>query len=381
MSPIVWSAAARRRAGRPRQPTLRVGMVAASLRILGGQGVQAAALVQSLAADGVQVRFVPIDTALPTGLRWLRRLPGVRTLVNQILYWPRLWPLARVDVVHAFSASYWSFLLAPLPAMLIGRVFDKRVILHYHSGEAEDHLARWGVLVHPWLKLADEIVVPSEYLRAVFARHGYRATVIANIVDVSAFVYRDRDLTRPRFLSTRNLEPYYDVETTIQAFARIQARVPDATLAVAGIGSREPALRALADRLGLRGVNFLGRVEPDDMPTLCDGAEIFLNASIVDNQPVSILEAFAAGLPVVTTPTGAIGEMVRHGQTGLIVPPRDPEAMAAAALELLCRPAWARALAAQARQVVAAYRWVAVRDAWAEAYAPAVPSPRRALSA
>ena len=57
--------------------------------------------------------------------------------------------------------------------MAAARALNKRVVLHYHSGEADDHLANWGALVHPWLQLAHDIVVPSEYLRDVFARYGY----------------------------------------------------------------------------------------------------------------------------------------------------------------------------------------------------------------
>src|SRR5207245_11080245 len=103
---------------------------------------------------------------------------------------PTVVALRRADVVHIFSASYWSFVLAPRPAILAARSFRKRVVLHYRSGEAQDHLERWGPLVHPWLRLVDEIVVPGEYLRGVFARYGYRARVIHNVVDTSPF--RDR---------------------------------------------------------------------------------------------------------------------------------------------------------------------------------------------
>jgi len=139
----------------------RIAIVAASLDILGGQGVQAASLVESLDADGYAVTFVPINPVFPRGLRWARKIPGLRTMVNQNIYVPSLIRLDAVDVVHVFSASYWSFLLAPVPAMLIGRVLNKRVVLHYHSGEADDHLARWGRLVHPFMRLADVIAVPS----------------------------------------------------------------------------------------------------------------------------------------------------------------------------------------------------------------------------
>ena len=105
-----------------------------------------------------------------------------------------------------------------------------------------------------------------------------------------------------------------------------------------GYGSEEPRLRLLVRSAGLNDVRFVGRVEPEDMPRVYDDADIFLNASVVDNQPVSILEAFAAGLPVVSTPTGDIGALVRHHDTGLLVPPFDPGAIASAVEWLLAHP-------------------------------------------
>ena len=346
----------------------RIALVAASLEILGGQGVQAQALVEGLRQDGYSVRFIPINPALPGWLRWVRRVPFLRTLLNQMLYLPSLAALWRVDVVHVFSASYWSFLLAPVPAMLAGRLLRKRVVLHYHSGEAEDHLAHWGLRVHPWLRLPHEIVVPSAYLREVFARHGYRARVVGNVVDIARFRYRARPTLRPRLLSTRNFEPYYRVDVTVRAFALLKASYPEATLTLAGYGSEEGSLRRLAQELGASGIRFTGRVEPQAMPALLDEADIFVNASVVDNQPVSVLEAFAAGLPTVSTATGEIAAMVRHGETGLIVPPEDPAAIARAVTAFLENPARAIGMTRHARVQVERSTWPHVRRAWAEVY-------------
>ncbi|MBI4169888.1 MAG: glycosyltransferase family 4 protein [Acidobacteria bacterium] len=342
--------------------------MAASLDILGGQGVQAAALERALRAEGAEVHFIPINPRFPYGLGWLRRWPCLRTFLNQALYLERLGGLRRADVAHVFSASYWSFLLAPAPAMLLARALGKRVVLHYHSGEAEDHLDRWGGLVHPWLRLADEIVVPSEYLRAVFQRHGYRPRVIRNVVELSQFRYRERRPLRPRLLSARNLEPHYRVDNTLRAFALIRARHPEATLTVAGYGSREGKLRRLAARLGATGIRFAGRVEPEAMTLLHEESDIFMNSSVVDNQPVCILEAFASGLPVVSTPTGDIGAMVRQDETGLLVPPQDPAAMAAAVFRLLGDPDLALRLVRRARREAAEYAWQRVREAWQSVY-------------
>jgi glycosyltransferase involved in cell wall biosynthesis len=307
---------------------LRIALVAASLDILGGQGIQARALAEHLTADGHDVTFIPINPRFPSMLQWTRRYRGVRTVVNESMYAPSLYRLRNVDVVHVFSASYWSFVLAPLPAMMAARRFGKRVILHYHSGEADDHLTRWGTLVHPWLRLADEIVVPSEYLREVFARHGYAARVIRNVIDLARFQYRERDPVRPRLLSSRNLERHYGVDSVLRAFALLKTHYPSATLTVAGWGSQETALRELAVSLGIDGITFAGRQEPAEMAALYDGADIFLNASTIDNQPVSILESFSSGLPVVSTPTGDIKNMVVTGETGVLVPAGDPTALA-----------------------------------------------------
>jgi len=348
---------------------MRVAVIAASLDILGGQGVQAQALVQSLREDGVDATLIPINPRFPMGARWMRRVPYVRTVLNELLYAPGLSRLAAYDVAHVFSASYASFLLAPVPAMVAARLFNKRVVLHYHSGEAHDHLANWGPLVHPWLKLADEIVVPSAYLRDVFARFGYRARVIPNVVDLTVFDYRERRPLRPRLLSTRNLEKHYRIDVIIEAFAHFQTTCPEATLTIAGYGSEEPRLRAMAAQLANGGVRFPGKVAPEWMPKLYADSDIYLNASDVDNQPVSILEAFASGLPVISTPAGDIPSMVRHGKTGLIVPPEAPLAMARAIADTLSRRERALQMAEQAHAELGRYTWKAVRDEWNAVYA------------
>jgi glycosyltransferase involved in cell wall biosynthesis len=347
---------------------LRIAIVAASLDILGGQGIQARALAEHLAADGHDVTFIPINPRFPAMLEWTRRYRGVRTVVSESLYAPSLARLRDADVVHVFSASYWSFVLAPLPAMMAARSFGKRVILNYHSGEADDHLTRWGALVHPWLRLADEIVVPSEYLREVFARYGYAARVIRNVIDTARFQYRERDPLCPCLLSSRNLERHYGVDTVLRAFALLKTRYPSATLTVAGWGSQDTALRDLAVSLGVDGISFVGRQEPPEMANLYDWAHIFLNASIIDNQPVSILEAFSSGLPVVSTPTGDIKNMIVSGETGVLVPASDPTALAGAMTQLLRHPVHARSMARQAREEVERYTWPQVRDAWMAVY-------------
>lgn len=346
----------------------KIALIAPSLKILGGQALHALMLADQLRTEGYEVRLLPIDPPFPRRLKWLRRLPYVRTVINQCLYLPGLIRLRRVDIVHASSASYWSFLLAPLPAILAGRMLRKPVVLNYHSGEAEDHLAHWGRLIHPWLKLVDEIVVPSEYLRHVFAAYGYRVQVIHNTIDTDRFRYRMREPLRPRFLSIRNFEWFYGVEQTIRAFALLKRAYPDATLSIVGEGSQDAELKKLCHSLGIGGIRFLGAVEPAVMPSVHDSADIFLNSSLIDNQPLSILEAAASGLPIVSTGVGDIANMIEDGVSGTIVPERDPAAMAAAAALLLQQPDRARALAARAHERLDRFSWTRVRSQWSTLY-------------
>jgi glycosyltransferase involved in cell wall biosynthesis len=348
-----------------------VAIVAHSMEYLeriGGMGVQAHALSSQLQKEGYAVSFIPMEPRFPHGLQWLRRYPYVRTVLNESLYLPSLLRLWRADVVHILSASYWSFLLAPVPAILAARSLRKRVVLNYHSGQAEDHLARWGMLVHPWLRLVDEIVVPSVYLRNIFARHGYRALVIPNVVDTSRFRYRERSPLRPHLLSARNFESFYGVDNTLEAFALLKTHYPKATLTIAGYGREEGRLRRLAASLGSDGIRFVGRVLPEDMPGLYWEADIFVNSSVLDNQPVSVLEAFASGLPVVSTGIGDIANMVRDGETGFLVPPGDPAAMAKAVTSLLENQDRAWRMAHRAKQEVEQYTWARVREQWAAMY-------------
>jgi glycosyltransferase involved in cell wall biosynthesis len=353
-----------------KRKNIRVCIVVASVDILGGQAIQALRLMQGLRAEPeIEAELLPINPRLPRPLRWLQRIKYVRTFVTSFAYIASLLVrLPRFDVVHVFSASYFSFLLAPTPAILISKLYGKPVLLNYHSGEAEDHLRRWPRTALPILRLADRVVVPSEYLVRVFARCGIKAEAVYNTVDCARFPFHERLPLKPVLLSNRNLEPHYNVECTLRAFALIQQRMPEARLIVAGDGSRRRSLHELADRLKLRNIDFAGAVSPERMPELYDEAGIFVNASNVDNQPLSIIEAFASGLPVVTTNAGGIPDMIAHDATGVMIERNDHEAMARSVIRLLEDPEFASIVAGRARAECEKYQWSAVRSEWLRAY-------------
>ena len=363
---------------------LRVCLVAPSLDILGGQAVQADRLRGALAdVPSLDVDFLAVNPRAPGPLRALQRVKYARTIVTSMIYaWTLLRRVRRYDVLHVFSASYFSFILAPLPALIAARLFRRPAILNYRSGEAEDHLTRWKRTALPGVRLASIVAVPSGYLVEVFRKFGVDARSIANFVDIAHIPFRERATPRPIVLSNRNFEALYDVATTLRAFAIVQQAVPEASLIVAGSGREEVSLRALAATLGVRHVTWAGAQPPAAMGRLYDEADIYVNASTIDNMPTSIIEAFAAGLPVATTSAGGIPYIVEHERTGLLVGERDPDALAAAVLRLLREPGLARRLATAARtECEQRYVWPAVREQWETLYHDLVESHARSSRA
>jgi glycosyltransferase involved in cell wall biosynthesis len=349
--------------------TLRVAVVAPSLDILGGQAVQADRLLRAWQGDfEVAAELIPINPVGPGPLRHARKVKYLRTIVQEATYVPSLIKrLPRFDVAHVFSAAYSSFLLSPLPAIVAAKALGCPVIVNYRSGEAPDHLARSRV-ARVTLGKVDRNVVPSRFLVDVFARFGIPATIIPNLVDLKRFRFRLRSPLAPRVLSTRNLEPLYNVACTVRAFRLVQDRYPDASLTLVGGGSQELALRALVQQLALRNVTFVGRVAPTDISRYYASHDVYLQSPNVDNMPTSVLEAYASGLPVVSTDAGGISAILRHGHHGLLAPLDNHQHLAAHVLHLLEQPLLVERLTRAAFATCDAYTWPAIRDQWLRVY-------------
>jgi glycosyltransferase involved in cell wall biosynthesis len=360
---------------------LHIAIVAPSMNILGGQAVQASRLLRSWRDDpDVHAWLVPINPLPPGPLAALTKIRYVRTVVTQLCYWPLLLrELRRADVVHVFSASYASFLLSPLPAVLIARLLGKPVVMNYRSGEAPDHLRR-STIARATLRRVERNAVPSRFLHDVFASFGIRSQVIPNIVDVERFRFRRRERLRPRILSTRNFEALYNLPCTLRAFRLIQDRYPEAQLTLVGGGSQDAAIRELAAELRLRNVTFAGRVPPDDIWRFYADADIYLQTPDIDNMPASVLEAYASGCPVVSSDAGGVPAILTDGTNGLLVPCNDHQAAAGAMLRLLEDDGLARRIADAAFDGCARYQWSAVRHQWVDLYRGLV-EPRLAAAA
>jgi glycosyltransferase involved in cell wall biosynthesis len=296
--------------------------------------VQASLLQEAMKRDGVDVVLQPTHPQLPAFLEPIR---GLRPFARSLLFGYQLWrQLAKTDVVHILGCSWLPFFFIVCPAILLGRIRDKRIVLNYHGGQADQFLQWYGRLIKPMFRMADLVTVPSAFLAGIIARHlGIEPEIVPNVVELTAFRYRERRRFEPRFLTTRHLEKLYDVESVLRAFREVQQRYPEASLLVAGTGSEESYLRRLVTSWNLNNVRFLGHVPYQNLPAVYDDCDILLNASRADNFPGSLIEAAAAGLAVVSTDVGGIPYIFKDGVSALLVAPGDWAGLGAATLRIL----------------------------------------------
>jgi len=331
--------------------------------------VQGALLERKLRESGVAARRLPTNPELGA----LARVRFVRWFVAHARFLTSLVrEVVQSDVVHVLGASWFYFFARVVPSIVVAQSLNRRVIVNYRGGEADAFFSRYRSWVTFFLTRAHVLTVPSPFLGRVFARHGLVTVEVPNVTDLDRFRFRARSTLRPRILVNRNFTPVYNVALAIDAFARIRKARPEATLTLAGSGPLERSLRDQVDRLGLGGIEFRGSVDNAEMAELYDAHDVYVNPTDADNMPISVLECLAAGVPVVSTNVGGIPDLLEHGKDGVLVPPRDPDAMAVAVLSLLDEPALAERLSAAGVRKARAFGWESV---WPELRRVYVPRP------
>lgn len=348
----------------------------------GGMANQTRQLAELLRAEGLPVTLV--QTNRPYVPAWLGRVRGLRALGRLLPYLWSLWQACgRADVLHLMANSGWSWHLFAAPALWVARRRGVPVVVNYRGGGAPEFLDRAAARVRPQMLRAAALVVPSGFLQEVFARFRIEAQIVPNVVDLRRFSPGDGAASRALHLVvTRNLEPVYDNATALRAFAIVHQRHPEARLTVAGSGPERGALEALAHELGLGdAVVFAGRLDRADVAALYRRATLMLNPSRTDNTPNSVLEAWACGVPVVSTRVGGVPCLVDHGRTGLLVPAQDPAAMAEAALSLIEQPALHAAMAEAGLREAQRYTWDQVRPLLLATYRRVLPAAAAARGA
>lgn len=303
---------------------------------------------------GIEVVRLPF-ARLPEPGRDLRLVRALAALLRE----------RRFDVVHTHMSK------AALAGAVAARLVRPRPILVNTA-----HNLGSIALSHPVLRrlfrlydrallggATDAVIVVSEAIRQEVLRLGVVGA--ARLHAVPNGVLTERFEPGPGQAATRRAELgiapedtvvvtvarlvwFKGLETLIDACALLHQRWPRLRLVIVGDGPLRAALeQRVADRGASGHVIFAG--ERSDVPEMLGAADIFALSSVSEGMPISILEAMAARLPVVATSVGGIPELIGAGETGLLVPARDPDAFAAALDKLVAAPALRRSMGAAGR--------------------------------
>jgi glycosyltransferase involved in cell wall biosynthesis len=291
------------------------------------------------------------------------------------------------DVANVDVYSGLSFFWAEAVTWTL-RQIGKPYVLTLHGGALPDFAARWPERVESLLGSAAAVTAPSGFLLEGLRPYRRDLRLIPNALDLPLYPFQRRTAPRPRLVWVRAFHEIYDPSLAVRVLAAIRQRHRDASLEMVGPDKHDGSFektRATAERLGVtEAVEFTGAVPKSRVPERINAGDIFLNTTTIDNTPVSVMEAMACGACVVSTDVGGIPHLVDHGTDGLLVPPRDAAAMAAAVERLLSEDGLAARISVAARAKTEAFDWSTVLPQWEEmlrGIAPGTPGIRKSRGA
>lgn len=290
-----------------------------------------------------------------------------------------LWTVWRkrkwADFVLIDTYSTWNFWYAVAVARLC-RLLGLQYIPILHGGELPERLRRSPESAAALLGGAVVNVVPSRFLQEALSqgredrsRPVPTITYIPNSIDIEDYAFRARRSVFPKLLWVRAFQDIYAPLKALKTLQRLLLKYPDAELCMVGPrkdGSLEECM-AYAEQHRLP-VRFLGKLEKEEWTALAQDYDLFLNTSEVDNAPVTLVEAMALGLPIVSTRIGGLPYLLTHEETALLVPSGTPEDLSEGLERLLEEGELAERLSHSGRKKAEGFDWAVVKHRWKEVF-------------
>ncbi len=270
--------------------------------------------------------------------------------------------VAQVDVFSG-PAFFWAEAVC-----WILRKADKPYILTLHGGNLPQFARRYPRRVSNLLNSAAAVTTPSRYLLEQMKAYRSDILLLPNAIDLSRYRFRLRQRAQPRLIWLRAFHSIYNPTLAPWMLAQLASDFPDIHLIMVGPDKGDGSLQKtlqVTEKLGLSSrITFPGGVPKSAVPEWLDKGDIFINTTNVDNTPVSVIEAMACGLCVVSTNVGGIPYLLEHEKDALLVPANDAEAMAKAVHRILTESGLTEHLSSNARKKAEQFDWSAVLPQW-----------------
>ena len=291
----------------------------------------------------------------------LGRLERVADILFSVWKWRRRYDVACVSV---FSGRAFRWAEA---ACFVLRVLRKPYVLALHGGNLPAFALGSPERVRRLLGSAFAVTAPSHYLLETMRPYRPDVILVPNALETRSFPFRLRETAAPRLVWIRAFHEIYNPTLAPRVVGALAAACPNVHLTMVG-RDKDGSLsrvRQVAAELGVADrVELPGPVPNSEIGAWLDRGDVFLNTTNVDNTPLSVLEAQAAGLCVVSTNVGGLPYLLASGKDALLVSPDDPAAMAGAVRRAISEPGLAASLSRNGRAKAEAFDWSRVLPQW-----------------
>jgi len=236
-----------------------------------------------------------------------------------------------------------------------------------HGGNLPNRLEHSAFWCRALFGKASANVALSDFLAQRFAQYSYNTQVIPNGFSIEDYAFKSRNNFAPKLLWVRSFAEIYDPLLAIKVLEALYQDYPQAELCMVGPWDEQtyPVCKAYAERHNLP-VRFTGKLSKAAWHQLAQDYSFFINTTRIDNTPMSVMEAMALGLAVVSTNVGGIPALVEHERQALLVPPQQVEAFYQAICRSMHAPEATRARCLAARAKAERLDWSVIKNKWEE---------------
>lgn len=271
--------------------------------------------------------------------------------------------LVLIDV-YSSSAFYFAWLCGK-----VSRLRKVKYIAYVHGGNLAQRIDNNPNWKNRFFSDSSLIIAPSKFLHKAIEDRGYGPVkYIPNSIRVENYPFKSRSFVRPKLLWVRSFAKAYNPQMAIKVLAEISKWFPEAELCMVGPdkGNKEECI-AFAASLGLLNrIQFTGMLTQIEWIEKSKEYDLFINTTNFDNTPVSVIEAMALGMPVISTNVGGIPFLLTDKINCLLVEKNDHVAMCNAIKSLMERPKSAISIANSARKTAEQFDWQKVKKLWIE---------------
>lgn len=285
--------------------------------------------------------------------------------LREMLY--SIWTYRKqVDMVLIDTYSTTAFYYAWMAAKLCGWLGIKYMPI-LHGGNLPERFQHSPGKCRTVFGNSVMSIAVSPYLLHYLEQAGYKGTVIENSIRLADYSFRHRTKPQPRLLWVRSFHETYNPLMAIHVVQELTRQHPGVHLTMVGPdvdGSME-ACKQLSSLLEVEEqITFTGKLTKQEWTTLAQEHDVFINTTHYDNLPVSVLEAMALGLPVVSTNVGGIPYIIQDKQNGVLVNPGEPSEMADAIQQLIRNEELSALVSLNARKYAEQFDWSIIKVKW-----------------